>query len=132
MDPRTPPSQVPRKSAPAEEPATAEAVRRSLEVTLAALWELQASEHQVERLVRQALESVCRLTESTPTPAPAVHESPFLSVMEVAEVLGLTRKQASQMVKEGTLRSVRLGQRVVVPRASLADWQEGIDAQGLG
>jgi excisionase family DNA binding protein len=132
MDPGTAPSRMPRKSARAEERATVEAARRSLDIALGALREVQASQHQVERLVRQALESVCRLTESTPAPDTAVHESPFLSVVEVAEVLGVTRKQARQMVKDGTLPSVRLGQRVVVPRASLADWQEAIDAQGLG
>lgn len=123
---------MPSKSPPADEPATAEGARRSLETALDALRELQASQREVERLVRHALESMCQLTQPTPTPVDAVHESPFLSVVEVAEVLGVTRKQARQMVKEGTLRSVRLGQRVVVPRASLADWEEAIDAQGLG
>src|SRR2546426_1341795 len=41
-----------------ENPATNEAARRSLDAAVDALRDLQAAQHQVERLVRQALESV--------------------------------------------------------------------------
>lgn len=97
-----------------------------------ALRALQAAEHQAERLVRQALESVCQLSDATPARENAAHESPFLSVVEVADVLGVSQRRAWRMVREGTIPSFKLGQRVVVPRASLEDWGEAIDGQGLG
>jgi excisionase family DNA binding protein len=69
---------------------------------------------------------------SSTAPEVAVEEAPFLSVVKVAEILGVSQRQARQMVKDGTIPSFRLGQRVVVPCASLEGWEEEIDGQGLG
>jgi len=123
---------APTESLQAEDLATIEAAQRTLEASLAALRELQAAQHRAERLVRQALESVSRMTPSSAAPKVAVQESPFLSVVELAEVLGVSRRLAMQMVKDRAIPSFRLGQRIVVPRASLEGWEEEIEGQGLG
>jgi len=122
--------EVPSQPAPVDEQATVESARRTLEAALGALRELQAQQHQTERLVRQALDAL-RQFPQTET-APAVHESPFLSVAEVAEAIGVSRHQAWRMVRDGTVPSCKLGRRVVVARATLADWEEALGGQGLG
>jgi excisionase family DNA binding protein len=113
-----------------DERAAVETARRSLEAALSALRDLQAQQHQTERLVRQALDALRQLPQ--PESAPAPHESPFLSVAEVADALGVSRTQAWRMVRDGTVPSCKLGRRVVVARAALADWEEALDGQGLG
>ena len=119
-----------KKSAALDEHATVESARRTLEAALSALRELQAQQHQAERLVRQALDALRQVSQ--PEEAPALHESPFLSVAEVAEVLGVSRTQAWRMVRDGTVPSYKLGRRVVVARATLADWEDAVGGQGLG
>lgn len=113
-----------------DEQAVVDSARRTLEAALGALRELQAQQHQTERLVRQALDALRQLPQ--PEKAPALHESPFLSVAEVAEVLGVSRSQAWRMVRDGTVPSYKLGRRVVVARATLADWEDALGGQGLG
>jgi excisionase family DNA binding protein len=46
---------------------------------------------------------------------------PTCTVDDAAEVLGIGRSQAYQAVNAGTLRSVRIGKRVVVPVAALRE-----------
>ena len=121
---------IPGQPASIDEHATVESARRTLEVALSALRELQAQQHQAERLVRQALDALRQLP--LPEEAPALHESPFLSVAEVAEALGVSRSQAWRMVRDGTVPSYKLGRRVVVSRATLADWEDALGGQGLG
>lgn len=61
---------------------------------------------------------------------------PALSVAEAAELLGVSRALAYELVKRGELPSVRLGRRIVVPRRAveqlLAVASEGryLDANG--
>ena len=114
----------------ADEQAAVETARRSLEGALSALRDLQAQQHQTERLVRQALDALRQLPQSET--APALHESPFLYVAEVAEAIGFSRSQACRMVRDGSVPSCKLGRRVVVARAALADWEEALGGQGLG
>ena len=121
---------VSSQSASIDEHAAVESARRSLEAALGALRDLQAQQHQTERLVRQALDALRQLPQ--PEAAPALHESPFLSVAEVAEILGVSRSQAWRMVRDGNVPSYKLGRRVVVARATLADWEEALGGQGLG
>ena len=118
------------KNAAIDERATVESARRSLEAALSALRELQAQQNQTERLVRQALDSLRQLPQ--PEAAPTLHESPFLSVAEVAEVLGVSSSQAWRMGRDGTVPSYKLGRRVVVARATLDDWEDAVGGQGLG
>jgi excisionase family DNA binding protein len=123
---------VPSEPASTDEHATVEVARRSLEAAVDALRDLQAQQHHAERLVRQALEALRQLPQPATAPAGAFHESPFLSVAEVAQILGVSRRQAWRMVRDGTVPSCKLGQRVVVARAELQDWEEALGGQGLG
>jgi excisionase family DNA binding protein len=122
---------TPSEPATADEHAAVEVARRSLEAAVEALRDLKAQQHQAERMVRQALEALRQLPQPATAPA-AFHESPFLSVAEVAEILGVSRKQVWRMVRDGTVPSCKLGQRVVVARAALDDWEEALGGQGLG
>ena len=117
----------PGQPASIDEAATVESARRALEAALSALRDLQAQQNQAERLVRQALDALRQLHQ--PEAAPTLHESPFLSV---AEVLGVSSSQAWRMVRDGTVPSYKLGRRVVVARATLADWEDSLGGQGLG
>jgi len=47
-----------------------------------------------------------------------------LSVTEAAELLGISRGLAYELARTGQLPSLRLGRRVVVPRAALLTWLE--------
>ena len=81
--------------------------------------------------MRQALDTLRQLPQPETAPA-TLHESPFLSVAEVAHVLGVPNRQAWRMVRDGTVPSCKLGRRVVVARAALLDWEEALGGQGLG
>ena len=52
-----------------------------------------------------------------------------LSVREAAAALGIGRGLAYQLLREGSLPSVRLGSRIVIPRAALEAF---LDAQTDG
>jgi excisionase family DNA binding protein len=52
-------------------------------------------------------------------------DSPLvMSVTEAAEVLGISRGLAYELARTRRLPSVRLGRRLVVPRAALLSWLE--------
>ena len=48
-----------------------------------------------------------------------------ISVSEAAEILGISRGLAYELARVGQLPSLRLGRRLVVPRAALLTWLEG-------
>ena len=50
----------------------------------------------------------------------ATHASEVLTVEEAAEVLGISRGSAYRAVGQGEIPVLRLGRRLVVPRAALA------------
>lgn len=56
-------------------------------------------------------------------------QRPTLSVAETAELLGISRWLVQQAVHDGSLPSVRVGRRILIPRARLLAWLEG-DAFG--
>ncbi len=59
-------------------------------------------------------------TQVREAPARARHAAPLvLSVPEAAELLGISRTLAYELVVRGELPSIHLGRRVVVPRAAL-------------
>jgi excisionase family DNA binding protein len=67
-----------------------------------------------------------RKTSALP-PVEGSHDISFshrltLSVEEVAVVLGISRSTAWRMVRAGTLPTLRLGRRVLIGRAALAEW----------
>ncbi len=47
-----------------------------------------------------------------------------ISVPEAAELLGISRGLAYELARVGQLPSLRLGRRLVVPRAALLTWLE--------
>jgi len=48
--------------------------------------------------------------------------NPFLTVPEVARLLGRTPSRCYQLARAGLLPVVRVGGRLVVPRAALEEW----------
>ena len=52
-------------------------------------------------------------------------ERPTFTVAETAELLGISRWLVQQAVREGALPSLRLGRRILIPRARLQAWLEG-------
>ena len=51
-----------------------------------------------------------------------------VTVQEAAEVLGISRSSAYECVHRGELRALRLGRRLVVPKAVLKDMLTASDA----
>ncbi len=52
-------------------------------------------------------------------------ERPTLSVAETAELLGISRWLVQQAVRDGSLPSLRVGRRILIPRARLHAWLDG-------
>lgn len=46
---------------------------------------------------------------------------PVLTVEETAEVFGISRGLAYEGVKDGSIPSIRIGKRILVPRARIAE-----------
>jgi excisionase family DNA binding protein len=55
-----------------------------------------------------------------------------LSVPEVAEALSIGCSQAWKMVNNGTLRSFRIGRRVLVSKATLEEWVLRVEERAWG
>ena len=55
-------------------------------------------------------------------------ERPALSVAETAELLGISRWLVQQAVRDGSLPSVRVGRRILIPRLRLEAWLDGSGA----
>lgn len=45
-----------------------------------------------------------------------------MTVTETAEMLGISRNNAYQLVRAGRIPSVRLGRRLLIPRQALEAW----------
>ena len=52
-------------------------------------------------------------------------EKIILSVMETANLLGLSRNSTYQGVQSGAIPSIRVGKRILVPKAALDRMLEG-------
>ena len=52
-------------------------------------------------------------------------ERPTLSVAETAERLGISRWLVRQAVRDGSLPSLRVGRRILIPRVRLQAWLDG-------
>lgn len=50
---------------------------------------------------------------------------PTLSVAETAELLGISRWLVQQAVRDGSLPSLRVGRRILIPRVQLDAWLSG-------
>ena len=54
-------------------------------------------------------------------------DRPTLSVAETADLLGISRWLVQQAVRDGSLPSVRVGRRILIPRVRLDAWLLGED-----
>ena len=52
-------------------------------------------------------------------------ERPTLSVAETADLLGISRWLVQQAAHDGSLPSVRVGRRILIPRSRLLAWLDG-------
>ena len=117
-------------SGPGELPATETAVY-ILEAASEALRQLRSAQQQADRLVRQAMELLASAGAVSSPPAVGPLRDPLLSLTEVAEVLSISRKEVSQLVRDKVIPSVRLSGRILVPRKWLDD-QGDQEMGGLG
>jgi excisionase family DNA binding protein len=98
-----------------------------------------------QRLVRQLLQAEMARSEHGTTPglpSPTTHpdrrppdrppgadmsstERPTLSVAETADLLGISRWLVQQAAHDGSLPSVRVGRRILIPRSRLLAWLDG-------
>ena len=53
------------------------------------------------------------------------HEKLTLTVMECARLMGLSKGSTYEAVRQGTIPSLRIGRRLVIPRAALERMLEG-------
>jgi excisionase family DNA binding protein len=118
-------------SGPGEELAATETVACILEAASEALHQLRAAQQQADRLVRQARELLASAAEASSPPAAGPRRDPLLSLTEVAEVLSISRREVSQLVRDKVIPSVRLSGRVLVPRTWL-DNRGDEEMGGLG
>ncbi len=58
-------------------------------------------------------------------------ERPTLSVAETASLLGISRWLVQQAVHDGSLPSVRVGRRILIPRSRLLAWLDGMEASAM-
>lgn len=49
----------------------------------------------------------------------------ILTVKEVAEVLGLGRNTVYELVRQGKIRSIRIGRQIKVPKSALVEFLKG-------
>jgi len=54
----------------------------------------------------------------------AIEKRLCIKVPEAAEMLGISRNFAYQLVREGKLPSIRFGKRILIPRAALDKMME--------
>lgn len=58
-------------------------------------------------------------------------ERKTLSVREAGLMLGIGRNKAYEGVADGTIPSIRIGRRIVVPKAALDRMLEGVGTKGV-
>ena len=59
-------------------------------------------------------------------------ECAVYSVVEVAQLLSLSRGTAYALVRDGTIPALRLGNRWVIPRGRFHAWLDSLDAEQNG
>ena len=74
-----------------------------------------------------ALVTRARDRDSTPDKQCAVY-----SVVEVAQLLSLSRGTAYALVRDGTIPALRLGNRWVIPRGRFHAWLDSLDEEQNG
>ena len=74
-----------------------------------------------------ALITRARDHDPAPDTQPAVY-----SVIEVAQLLSLSRGTAYALVRDGTIPALRLGNRWVIPRGRFHAWLDSLDEEQNG
>ena len=70
------------------------------------------------------------MSDSTNTKITSFDNLPlFMSVEETASVLGICRTNAYDFVRRGTIRSVRMGKRFLIPKDALKELAESAFAE---
>jgi excisionase family DNA binding protein len=64
------------------------------------------------------------------TPERPRHQRETLTVPEAGEILGISRSSAFQAASNGELPVIRIGKRLLVPRAALERMLDGPDKSG--
>jgi excisionase family DNA binding protein len=65
-------------------------------------------------------------------PAKQLTERAVYTVVEVAQLLSLSRGTAYALVRDGTIPALRLGGRWVVPRARFHAWLDSLEDENNG
>lgn len=80
----------------------------------------------LQRLVAELVERVDALAEElgSLTAAPSVPPPTLLTVEQAAELLGISRSRVFALVKDGSLRSIKLGASRRIPRGALDELVE--------
>ncbi|MDO8721532.1 MAG: helix-turn-helix domain-containing protein [Syntrophales bacterium] len=93
----------------------------------------------ITRAVLEELrEGMIHRQDSGPISTQHAHDAPMvgkeerlvLSVTEAAKLLGLSRATAYQVVKSGQIPSIKIGYRILIPRAALAKFINESSQQG--
>jgi len=56
----------------------------------------------------------------------------YLSVDALAEELGIGRQTAYAGLRDGSIPSIRIGKRFVVPKSAIAEWLKSAGRPGVG
>jgi excisionase family DNA binding protein len=65
---------------------------------------------------------------ATPEQVEQILSKPTATAEEVAMIFGLGRGQAYKSIREGEIRSIRMGRRVMVPTAAIREKLDGVPA----
>jgi len=55
-----------------------------------------------------------------------IMDSKIYTIQDVCEMLNISRSFTYQMLKEGKIPSVKLGKRVIIPKAKFDNWIESL------
>lgn len=78
------------------------------------------------------IDLVSRAHEQAPTPGKQLAGRAVYTVVEVAQLLSLSRGTAYALVRDGTIPALRLGGRWVVPCARLHAWLDNLAEEHHG
>ena len=53
-----------------------------------------------------------------------------LSVNEAAELIGISRPKVYDLLRDGTLPSIHVGKKIVIPRQAVIDWLSEGESNG--
>jgi excisionase family DNA binding protein len=78
------------------------------------------------------MSNVVALASRDSTPVNQLAERAVYTVVEVAQLLSLSRGTAYALVRDGTIPALRLGNRWVIPRARFHAWLDSLEDENNG